>query len=302
MESLRKLFKNINIEGEVLFDEPLSNHCTFKIGGNAAVFAAPVSLEEMEIILSEVKKAAVPFFILGEGANILFSDNGFDGLIISTTGLGKASIKENVLCAEAGAKISDLAEFSCKSFFAGLEYFFGMPGTTGGSIFMNARCFGQSVSDILNKVFYINKAGEIAEYKIDKNDFNYKVSPFQKNDGIIISAEFVLEEKRETNLLEKMAEFKKEREAKGHYTFPCAGSVFKNNREFGEPTGKIIDSLGLRGFAIGGAMVSPMHANIIVNASGNARAKDVKEIVSVIEEKVYKAYGFALEREIIYVD
>ncbi|MCL2793084.1 MAG: UDP-N-acetylmuramate dehydrogenase [Spirochaetaceae bacterium] len=301
MESLRKLFNKINIEGKLLFNEPLSGHCTFKIGGNAEVFAVPSSIRDMEIILSEIKKASVPYLILGEGANILFSDNGFSGVIISTTNLNKVSIKDDMVYAEAGAKVSNLAEFSCKSYLSGLEYFYGMPGTTGGSIYMNARCFGQSVSDVLNNVTYINKLSEISTYKTDKNDFDYKVSPFQNNEGIIIGAEFKLGENKEVDLLEKMADFKKERQTKGHYDFPSAGSVFKNNRDFGEPSGKIIDSLGLRGFSIGGAMISPLHANIIVNMN-NALAKDVKELVTLIQEKVYNAYGYTLEREIIYID
>jgi len=301
VESLRKLFNKINIKGQLLFDESLADHCTFKIGGNAQVYAVPSNLSDMEIILSEVKKASVPFLILGEGANVLFDDKGFNGVIISTTNLNKVSVKDNIVYAEAGSKISDLADFSCKSFLSGLEYFFGMPGTTGGAIYMNARCFGQSVSDILNKVFFINSNGEISDYKADKNDFDYKVSPFQNNKSVITGAEFILNENREIDLFEKMAGFKKERQEKGHYDFPSAGSVFKNNRDFGQPTGKIIDSLGLRGFSIGGAMVSPLHANIIVNKN-NALAKDVKELVILIQEKVYKVYGYSLKREIIYID
>ena len=272
MESLRKLFNKINIEGKLLFDEPLSNHCTFKIGGNADIYAVPSGIKDMEIIVSEIKKAAIPYIILGEGANILFSDKGFRGVVISTASLNKVSVKDNTAYAEAGAKISNLAELSGKSFLSGLEYFYGMPGTTGGTIYMNARCFGQSVSDALSKVTFINNAGEISDYKADKNDFGYKASPFQNSENVIIAAEFILEENREIDFFKKMAEFKKEREQKGHYAYPSAGSVFKNNRDFGEPTGKIIDSLGLRGFSIGGAMVSPLHANIIVNTAGNALA------------------------------
>ncbi len=301
MESLRKLFNKINIEGKLLFDEPLSNHCTFKIGGSAEIYAVPNSIKDMESIFKIIKNYSVPYIILGEGANILFSDTGFDGVIISTANLNKVSVKDNIISAEAGAKISNIAEFSCKNFLSGLEYFYGMPGTTGGSIYMNARCFGQSVSDILSKVTFINEDGEISEYKVKKDDFDYKVSPFQNNKNIIISAEFILKENREINLSEKMADFKKERESKGHYAYPCAGSVFKNNRDYGQPTGKLIDSLGLRGFSIGGAMVSPLHANIIVN-KGGALSEDVKELITLIQGKVYRAYGYLLEREIIYID
>ena len=172
MESLRKLFNKINIEGQLLFDESLANHCTFKIGGNAAVYATPSNIEDMGTILSEVKKASVPYLILGEGANVLFSDKGFGGVIVSTLNLGKVSVKDNKVFAEAGAKISNLADISSRNFLTGLEYFFGMPGTTGGSIYMNARCFGQSVSDVLSKVTYINNAGEICEYKVSKTDFD----------------------------------------------------------------------------------------------------------------------------------
>ena len=139
------------------------------------------------------------------------------------------------------------------------------------------------------------------KYISDPGDFSYKISPFQGNRGIITEAEFVLAPGEKGELTEKMGAYKKEREEKGHYTYPCAGSFFKNNRNFGEPSGKIIDRLGFKGFSVGGAMVSPLHANIIVNA-GNALSADVKELASLIQGKVYDEFGFTLEREVIYID
>lgn len=301
VESLSKIFNKININGVMLFNEPLAKHSTFNIGGNADVFASPKDISSLENILSVLKENNIPWFILGGGANILFSDSGFRGAVIDMKGFSSISFNGNIIKSGAGVEFSLLAEEACRKSLSGLEYFYGMPGTTGGSVYMNARCYEKSVSDILYKVSYLDNLGKICEYRVKQSDFGYKVSPFQNTGNIILAAEFILQQSGKEILLTKAAEFKKDRTAKGHYSYPCAGSVFKNNRDFGHPSGKIIDSLGLRGFSIGGAQVSPLHANIIIN-NGNATAADIKELIQLIEDKVFKTYGFRLEKEIIYID
>ncbi len=301
MASLRKLFNIINIRGLLLYDEPLSRHCTFRIGGKADLYAVPCDIDDLGKLLSVIRSESIPWFVIGGGANILFSDSGFRGIVIDTAGFNSVAFDGNIIHSGAGVKFSELAEKACGESLSGLEFFYGMPGTTGGSIYMNARCYSQSVSDVLYNVTFIDDNGEISYYTADKADFGYKISPFQNKQDIIIKAAFSLKEGDKKEMLEKMNGFKAEREAKGHYMYPCAGSVFKNNREFGQPSGKIIDSLGLRGLASGGAMVSPLHANIIVN-TGKASSDDVRQLVSIIQEKVYKEFGFSLEREIIYID
>jgi UDP-N-acetylmuramate dehydrogenase len=208
--------------------------------------------------------------------------------------------KEYALTAQAGIKVHELAEAAAKRGFAGVEFFFGLPGTVGGAIYMNARCYGVSTSDILSKVTYIDESFEKKTYTPREGDFTYKTSPFQQKKAVILEGEFAVQPGGRKNIREIMESHRADRNRKGHFDFPSAGSTFKNNRDLGQPTGKIIDSLGLRGYKIGGAMVSPTHANIIVNAGG-ATAGDVKKLIDHIKEEVYRAYGFILEEEVRYV-
>ncbi len=301
MKSLRKLFNKINIRGEILFEEPLTLHSTFRIGGNADIYVKPQDEKSVRLIKEIADENSIPVYPIGGGANILFQDKGYRGIILDTSDLKGISFDNELVYAEAGVEMSGLAEFTAGKSLKGLETFYGMPGCAGGSIFMNARCYGTSVSDRIIKVTYLDSSNSISTYSFSKKDFGYKVSPFMDKNVIILSAVFSLEEDEAPLLLKRMLSYRKEREEKGHYLFPCAGSVFKNNRDFGEPTGKIIDRLGLRGFKIGGAMISEKHANIIVN-TGGATEKDVKNLIDLIEDKVFESFGFRLEREIIYVD
>ncbi len=309
MKSVRKLFNKINIDGQILFNEPLSSHSTFRIGGNADVFIRAASVNDLIKIKQTASEEGVPLYPLGEGANILFPDRGYRGVILDTSGLysfkldykSDFSSKKILVKASAGVKISSLAEVCTMEGLAGLENFYGMPGYIGGSVYMNARCYGVSLSDRIESVFYLDENCDINEYIYNENDFDYKKSPFQDKNVIITGALFSLIKNNSGELLNSMYSFKDQRKAKGHYLYPCAGSVFKNNRDFGEPSGKIIDRLGLRGYSIGGAMVSEKHANIIVNR-GNATEKDIKNLIDYIYTKVFESFGFSLEREIIYVD
>ena len=329
MKSLRKLFNKINIEGEILFDEPLSCHSTFKIGGKADAYIRAASSEDIIKIKKTADSENIPLYPLGEGANVLFSDKGYRGIILDTSLLDYFEIIEDFslyksnagpdsftlpellpadlsnetvfVKADAGAKMSRLAAACTGEGLQGLENFYGMPGYVGGSIYMNARCYGVSLSERLKYVFYIDENCSKKLYVYSSDDFDYKKSPFQNKNVIIFQALFSLKKISDPALLERMYSFKEERKEKGHYLYPCAGSVFKNNRDFGEPSGKIIDRLGLRGFSVGGAMISEKHANIIVN-TGSATAKDIKELISLVSRKVYDSYGFSLEKEVIYVD
>lgn len=289
-----------------LENEPMSLHTTFKVGGNARLFMMPENREELVTALDTARKKGMKHFILGGGANVLFPDEGYDGIVISTEAIKGIRIgEEGLLHAECGAAVSDAALFSCREGFSGLHVFYSMPGSVGGAVFMNARCYNVSVSDILRSVVYLSREGEIRVAEKKNEEFGYKISPFQKNGGIILEAVFGLEpvfgEKEREELEREMNSYKEDRTSKGHFLYPCAGSVFKNNRNFGEPTGKLIDSLNLRGYTVGGAGISEHHANIIVN-KGNATASDIKTLVAYVEERVKEALGLTLEREIIYVE
>jgi len=165
---------------------------------------------------------------------------------------------------------------------------------------MNARCYNASISDALKATVYLDGDGNICTLETAEGGFDYKKSPFQTNGGIILEGVFATSSGNAEALGKEMEGYEADRRSKGHFAYPCAGSVFKNNRAFGLPSGKIIDNLGLRGYTIGGAKISEHHANIIVNC-GNATAQDVKDLVTLIQVRVKEATGFQLEREIIYV-
>ncbi|MCH5282048.1 MAG: UDP-N-acetylmuramate dehydrogenase [Treponema sp.] len=308
------------------FAEKLCLHTSFKIGGEAALFLEVEEVDSLCAVMDEIWREKIPYFILGGGTNVVFADEGFDGIVVSTKKMNAISIQENcekkiegkpsetlVLC-EAGAATNSLVNFACARGIAGLEEFAGLPGTVGGAVYMNARCFEKEMSDVVRKISWIEWDGEKCvrcEKEFSKEDWGYKKSPFSETKKIVTQVEFALPQIQEESAsensamsnseLEKRArEFVALRKQKGHFEFPCAGSVFKNNHAFGEPSGKIIEGLGLKGTQIGGAQIAPFHANIIIN-KGGASCADVRGLVELVKREAKSKLGFDLEEEIIFV-
>jgi UDP-N-acetylmuramate dehydrogenase len=175
-----------------------------------------------------------------------------------------------------------------------------MPGTLGGAVWMNARCYEREIADCLLEAEYLDTEQNLRRMLRRGEDFSYKTSPFQGRDWLILRARFALRPRNPGDIRREMEEHRRDREARGHYRFPSAGSVFKNNRAFGKPAGRIIDELGLRGFTLGGAAVAPYHGNIIIN-TGNATAADIRNLAEAVAGRVQTALGFNLEPEIRYV-
>ena len=310
--------------GDVLENEPLGPKTTFKVGGAAELFIAPQNYYSFQIALDALLKNNIRFFIMGGGSNIVFADEGFKGAVISTSkfsdtafyapsnispAFGPVKLKKNdvLITCFSGTPMAAFVNFCTENNISGMEQFAGLPGSVGGAVFMNARCFEKSISDILFSASYI----EYSESKIslhqelkNEDDWGYKRSPYQTGNRFITTATFLLTQKNASDNEEITAECKKyiaERVTKGHFKFPSAGSVFKNNRDFGKPSGQIIDEAGLRGTSIGGAKVADFHGNFIIN-TGNATAADIKALVQLVQNKVYEKYGFSLETEIIFVE
>ena len=308
------------------FAEKLCLHTSFKIGGDAALFLEVEEVDSLCAMMDEIWREKIPYFILGGGTNVVFADEGFDGIVVSTKKMNAISIQENcekkiegkpcetlVLC-EAGAATNSLVNFACARGIAGLEEFAGLPGTVGGAVYMNARCFEKEMSDVVRKISWIEWDGEKCircKKEFSKEDWAYKKSPFSETKKIVTQVEFALPQIQKESAsensamsnseLEKRArEFVALRKQKGHFEFPCAGSVFKNNRAFGEPSGKIIEGLGLKGTQIGGAQIAPFHANIIIN-NGGASCVDVRALVELVKREAKSRLGFDLEEEIIFV-
>ena len=222
------------------------------------------------------------------------------------------SSEENLsLPAEEGAKthlvrklasMADLSAFCADHALKGFAPFAGLPGTAGGACFMNARCYGSEVADLLQNTKYFDFSTlSIKEYIFSPADWAYKVSPFQQNGGIILQSTFKVCTGKKADIIEESCKNIEDRKQKGHFSYPSAGSVFKNNRNFGMPSGKIIEEAGLKGTSIGAAQIAPWHGNFIIN-NGGASASQIKELVDFTKAKVEEKTGFQLECEVIFVD
>jgi UDP-N-acetylmuramate dehydrogenase len=314
--------------GSLRYDEPMFRHCTFKVGGKADVWVRPakdIFPAYTARLLKAAKEEEIPVFILGAGANIVVSDRGIRGIVLDTgsyRGVGKREDREAKGSGESNDDFEELKARRELSFFSvsvlsgtsvdaltfrlaerglsGVEFLAGMPGSVGGAVWMNARCYEKSVSDVLIETEILNESFEREKTPFKAEDFSYKKSPFQERDVLILSARFAVQFRKSIDIYKEMEDCRQDRSGKGHYRFPSAGSAFKNNRDFNEPTGRIIDQLGMRGLNIGGAQVAPWHGNLIIN-TGNATASDIRILMSEVARRVKEERGFDLESEILFV-
>ncbi|MCR4741707.1 MAG: UDP-N-acetylmuramate dehydrogenase [Treponema sp.] len=323
-EIIAKIKSYDHFKGKILLDEPLANKTTFKIGGRAQLFIKPLNYNSFQIVLDTLLEDKVPFFILGGGSNIVFTDQVLEKVVISTQDFsdldyflpedlppefGKIEITKDqcLVSCFSGTPMSKLVNFCTNNNISGLEEFAGLPGSVGGALYMNARCFNKEISDILLCSSYMDfSSGKVSlkKCKTIKEEWAYKKSPYQKSQKFITTATFLLTQKSPEDKAEIESNCKKfiaERVSKGHFKYPSAGSVFKNNHEFGKPSGAIIDQAGLKGYQIGGAKIADFHGNFIIN-TGNAKAKDVKDLVQYTQKIIKEKYSFNLEPEIIFVD
>jgi UDP-N-acetylmuramate dehydrogenase len=300
--NVEKTAEKINIRGQLRTREPMSAHTSFGIGGPADLFAVPDDTEDLVALLRFADEQQLPRFILGGGANILVSDAGIRGLVIHMGSLARIRAEDERLIVGAGAAISDASEEAAAAGLSGLEFIYRMPGSTGGALWMNARCYGSSIADVTERVDYLDHSYRPASLspRLGEQGFSYKYSPFQENGGIITEAVFVLEPADHAEIETRMGEVADDRERKGHFRFPSAGSVFKNDRGFGSPTGRILDELGLRGLRRGDAQIAPFHGNIIINR-GSATAEEVRWLVETAQRTALERKGLNLETEIRFI-
>ncbi|MDC7238764.1 MAG: UDP-N-acetylmuramate dehydrogenase [Spirochaetales bacterium] len=294
------LKRKINIRGTIREDEPLIGYTSFRIGGKADLFAEPSDEADLARLLKQLKDQSIPWFILGGGANLLVSDRGIRGVVISMINLDKVSLKDTTLTLGAGMPVSDGAAYAADQGLEGLEFIYAMPGSVGGALWMNARCYGSEVASVFKGAWILDEKLERRYIPCDRNQWDYKVSPFQKREWIILSGEFELKHGDSTALWSRMLEIREDRETKGHFNAPCGGSTFKNNRDFGAPSGKLIEDAGLKGMRIGGAAVSDWHGNILINEH-DASALEMDELIRLVQKRVHEMTGFLLEPEVLKV-
>lgn len=286
------------LECDARRDELMSKHTTFRIGGNASTYIKVGTLSKLSAIIKECKNSDIDYMIIGNGSNLLISDDGIDKAVIRLDGELRniALIDETTIYCGAGASLAALCKFALKNGLSGLEFAWGIPGTVGGAVFMNAGAYGGEMKDVVYSVSHITKDGEIG--RTDKNDlqFGYRNSIYRTNGCTITGVTLKLAKAPKSEIQEKMDDYLSRRASKQPLEFPSAGSVFK--RPEGAFAGALIEQCGLKGRMTGGAQVSDKHAGFIINKS-NATAQDVKELIKEIQDKVKAETGYDLECELI---
>jgi UDP-N-acetylmuramate dehydrogenase len=286
-------------------DEPMWKHTTFKTGGPADFYvqaAADKPLAAAAPLFRYARDNKIPVQIIGGGANLVVADAGIRGITFDTRTVSKtgAYVNEGAFIVPAGMFSDDAAELAAQNSLSGLEFLAGLPGTAGGAVWMNARCWEREISGVLRGVDVLDEDFNVVFEPFNADAWSYKLSPYQRRSALILAVHFDLSRGGRGDILKQMSEYRIERDSKGHFNYPSAGSVFKNNPVFGKSAGKIIEELGLRGLRIGGARVADWHGNFIVN-TGGASSSDIRALTQAVQQEARRKLGIELEPEILFI-
>lgn len=295
----------------ILLDEPMSKHTTFGVGGPADVFVVPTSIDEAVTVIGACRRLDVPFFVLGKGSNLLVSDEGYRGAIVSFESLTTVVVEDTpddalrgdavdgvVLACEAGATLRSVAEKACSLGLGGFEFAHGIPGTIGGACFMNAGAYDGCMADVLVSVKALTADGEIVCIPVQDLALGYRTSKVSTDELVVLQARIRLTPADQVTIRAKMNDLMQRRKDKQPLEFRSAGSTFK--RPEGFFAGKLIMDAGLKGYAVGGACVSQKHAGFVVN-TGNATAADVRAVIDHVQKEVERQFGVRLEPEVRFL-
>ncbi len=285
---------------EVKKDVSMKMYTSFKTGGNAALMVSPTSEKQLLKLVKKCKSLGIKPFVLGNGSNLLVSDKGIDNVVIHI-GKGFDEIKlldETTVFCSSGVSLMKLCRFALENSLSGLEFAYGIPGTVGGAMYMNAGAYGGEMKDVAYECAYITFDGENGVLKGDEMNLSYRKSAFTDSEKIIASAIFKLEKGSKTEIENKMNEFMSKRKEKQPLEYPSAGSTFK--RPEGHFAGQLIEECGLRGKSIGGAQVSEKHCGFIINKS-NATSADILDLIEFVRDEVLEQKGIMLETEVKFV-
>ena len=298
-ENIKQRFQEFLKPDQILEAEPMSRHTTFRIGGPAKLFLTPGSKEEIKEILKVCREEEIPYFILGNGSNLLVSDKGYDGVVIQLyRSFGKVEVKGTTICAQAGALLSGIASAAREASLTGFEFAGGIPGTLGGAVVMNAGAYGGEMKDVLREVTVLTPDGEFLTLTKEELHMGYRTSVVKEAGYIVLEAVISLEEGEQEQIRSRMQELAGMRSSKQPLQYPSAGSTFK--RPEGYFAGKLIMDSGLRGYQVGGAQVSEKHCGFVIN-TGNATAKDVRTLMNDVQRIVEEKYGVKLEPEVKFL-
>ncbi|HIW59374.1 MAG TPA: UDP-N-acetylmuramate dehydrogenase [Candidatus Anaerobutyricum avicola] len=282
--------------GTLLEQELMSRHTSFRIGGPADYFVEPASVDELAGVLSLARQEKVPFFIVGNGSNLLVSDEGFRGMIVHTGGsLRSISVEGDVIYAQAGALLGAVAGAALEAGLTGMEFAAGIPGTLGGAVCMNAGAYGGEMKDILLDAEVLTQDGERLVIPVEELDLSYRHSIIFEKNYIVLAAHIRLSRGDKTQIRNRMNELAGARKEKQPLEYPSAGSTFK--RPEGYFAGKLIQDAGLKGYTVGGAQVSEKHSGFVINRGG-ATAEEVRFLIRQVRSKVKQQFGVELEPEV----
>ncbi|MCX7885576.1 MAG: UDP-N-acetylmuramate dehydrogenase [Caloramator sp.] len=288
---LQKIFDKKNVK----YNESMKNHTSFRVGGPADIFIVPEKTWQVISAIKLFKENNIPFFIMGNGTNVVVRDGGFKGAVIKLTSINKISVEGNKIKAQSGAFLSNVSMEALKNSLKGMEFASGIPGTVGGAVTMNAGAYGPEIKDVIESAVLCDYDGNLFCFNRDELELSYRHSIVQKGNYIVLEAVFSLEKGESTAIKNRMEELNRRRADKQPLNYPSAGSTFK--RPEGHFAGKLIEDAGLKGYSIGGAKVSEKHAGFIINYD-NATAKDILELINKVQEIVNEKFGVFLEPEI----
>lgn len=287
---------NIIGKDSILADEPMSRHITFRVGGPADFFVTPKTKEEVRDVIRVCKEEKMPYYIIGNGSNLLVSDQGYRGVIIQIyKEMNEVTVEGDMIKAQAGALLSGIAAKALGAELTGFEFASGIPGTIGGACVMNAGAYGGEMKDVLESVTVLTDEGEIQELERDELELGYRTSVIAKKGYIVLGAVLKLEHGDGEKIKACMDELKEKRVTKQPLEYPSAGSTFK--RPEGHFAGKLIEDAGLRGFQVGGAQVSEKHCGFVINRD-HATATDIMELMRQVQIRVKENSGVDLEPEV----
>lgn len=283
----------------VYFEEPMKKHTTFRIGGAADYYLCPHTSEEIREIIQVCREEQIPWFVIGNGSNLLVSDSGYRGAVIQIyRNFSRVVCEETVIRAQAGALLSQIAAQAQKSSLTGFEFAAGIPGTLGGAVTMNAGAYGGEMKDVLKSATVLTGDGQIRRLSAEELKLGYRTSIIKSGEYTVLEAEIGLERGDEEKIRSRMEELREQRKTKQPLEYPSAGSTFK--RPEGYFAGKLIMDAGLRGFCVGGAQVSEKHCGFVIN-TGDATAADVVGLIREIQRRVEEQFGVKLEPEVRFL-
>ncbi|MEF9992087.1 MAG: UDP-N-acetylmuramate dehydrogenase [Paraclostridium sp.] len=295
-EFIYKSLLNILGKEGIYIDEPMKNHISFKVGGPADFLVKPKDENQIKEVITFLKSNDIPYIVIGNGSNLLVKDGGIRGVVIKIAdNFNEFTVEDNTVFAQSGALLSFMGKAILNKSLTGFEFAAGIPGTLGGAIAMNAGAYGGEMKDIVKMVKLIDTKGNIFELSNEDMEFEYRKSLINKQDYIVLSAVIGLKEGNYEEIKESMKELTKSRVTKQPLNLPSAGSTFK--RPVGYFAAKLIEDSGLKGLTLGGAQVSDKHAGFVVNI-GDAKAKDILDLINVVKSTVYSKFGVMLEEEV----